>query len=132
MGWHTTYFAVLYNFTGTPWNVVDLEDPGWGTIIVGSKTFRHMGGQRFPWCSGAAEIRAKAFRFNAGGDMTSGGGTTEFFLFQDYASRTVSWLPVGGDAQPRLDVVAESVNVYLNAVDDGGRWDGQVEVVRST
>jgi len=111
MGWHFTQFVVFYNWTNSRWNIVDLEDPGWGTIIVEPRTSRQMGGKGFSWCSGREEITSKAFRFNRGGDPTSGGGTTEFYLYQDYGSSKVFSLPSNAEPQLRLNEVANSVNV---------------------
>ncbi|MGV1009481.1 MAG: hypothetical protein ACOYBY_12835 [Dermatophilaceae bacterium] len=132
MGWHYTQFVVLYNWTNSRWNLVDLEDSAWGTVIIEPRTSRHMDGKGLPWCTGVDEILKKAFRFNRGGDPVSGGGATEFYLFQDYrSSRVFSFSPPSA-LQPRLAEVANSVNVYLNAADDAGNWDRSVEVVRST
>jgi hypothetical protein len=132
VGWHFTQFVVLYNWTTSRWTIVDLEDSGWGTIIVEPRTSRQLAGKHFPWCSSRDEITSKAFRFNRGGDAASGGGTTEFWLYQDYGSSRVSSLFINGEPQHSLNAVAASVNVYLNAADNAGNWDGQVEVVRST
>lgn len=138
MGWHFTEFVVLYNWTNSRWNIVDLEDPGWGTIIVEPRTSRQeprtrqMAGKGFPWCTGREEILSRAFRFNRGGDPASGGGATEFHLYQDYPSSTVHSLFTNAGPRRCLNEVADSVNVYLNAADDDGNWDGRVEVVRST
>lgn len=133
MGWHYTQFVVLYNWTNSRWNVIDGEDSGWGTIIVEPRTSRQMAGKVMPWCTGPEEILRKAFRFNRGGDPVSGGGATQFYLFQDYPSSLVtSFSSATGFQQSRIRQVADSVNVYLNPADDAGNWDGAVEVVRST
>lgn len=132
MGWHVTQFVVLYNWTNSRWNLVDLEHPGSATIIVEPMTSRQMAGRGLPWCTGREEILSRAFRFNKGGDPYSGGGATKFHLYQDYPSSAVYSLFTDAEPQRCLDAVADSVNVYLNAADDAGNWDGRVEVVRST
>lgn len=131
MAWHSTQFVVFYNETNSRWNIVDLQDSGWGTIIVEPRTSRHMDFKGFPWCTGRDEIMSRAFRFNKGGDPTSGGGATEFYLYQDYGSSKIFSLPVNGEPQLCLGEVANSVNVFLNAADDAGNWNQSVEVVRS-
>jgi hypothetical protein len=131
MGWHTTHFARLYNYTNTRWNIVDLEDPGWPMKIVPPSATTGFSFKEFPWCADRGEVMSRAFRFNRGGDPVSGGGLTAFYLYQDYASSLVFTLPAVGEPRRALNEVAETVNVYLNAADAAGNWDGQVEVVRS-
>ncbi|MCL6737488.1 hypothetical protein [Streptomyces neyagawaensis] len=130
MGWHTTYFARLYNYTNKRWNVVDLESPTWPLRIVEPSSTIGLSFKEFPWCSDNDDILLKAFRFNSGGDANSGGGRTEFYLYQDYTSHLIFSFSGPGEPQRRMTEAAETVNVYLNA-DASGGWDGQVEVVKS-